>query len=259
LLKLDQVVLTPHLGASTAEAQDRVAKEIAEQVVEFLSEGTIRNAVNVTSLPGEAAEKLAPYVTLARRLGKLLGQLSTREVRELRVTCAGDAGEYGVRPIANAALAGYLERFLDGPVNAVSAPFAAKERGLNVVEVREEVPRRRYTSSVRVTLSGDAGQTTALGTAGASGHSLLVGLDDYELDAALEGCVMLMQNLDRPGVIGAVGTILGKRQINVSRMQVGLAGGEALSLWNVDQELPEDTLKELSALSNVRSVRVVKL
>lgn len=259
LLKLEQVVVTPHLGASTAEAQDRVAKEIAEQVVEFLNAGTIRNAVNVTSLPGDAAEKLAPYVTLARRLGALLGQLETRDVRELRVTCAGNAGEYGVRPIANAALAGYLERFLDGPVNSVSAPFAAKERGLNVVEVREEAPRR-HTSSVCVTVRGDSGQaSTALGTIGASGQSLLVGFDDYELDATLEGHVMLMQNLDRPGVIGAVGTILGKRQINVSRMQVGLAGAEALSLWNVDQEVSEEALKELRSLPNVRSVRLVKL
>jgi D-3-phosphoglycerate dehydrogenase len=258
LLALEQVVLTPHLGASTAEAQDRVAKEIAEQVVEYLSAGTIRNAVNVASLAGEAAEKLAPYVALAAKLGKLLGQLDAHDVREVRVTCAGDAGDYGVRPIANAALAGYLQRFLDAPVNPISAPYAAKERGIHVVEVREEAPRR-YTSSVCVTLAGEAGQIRALGTIGASGQALLIGLDDYELDASLEGCVLLLQNLDRPGVIGAVGTILGKGQINVSRMQVGLAGGEALSLWNVDQDVPEAALKELRALENLRSVRLVKL
>jgi D-3-phosphoglycerate dehydrogenase len=258
LLALEQVVLTPHLGASTVEAQDRVAKEIAEQVVEFLSAGTIRNAVNVASLPGEAAEKLAPYVTLARKLGKLLAQFDTRDVREVRVTCAGEAGEYGVRPIANAALAGYLERFLDAPINAVSAPYAAKERGIHVVEIREEAPRR-YTSSVCVTIIGEAAQHNALGTVGASSKSLLVGLDSYELEGWLEGRVMLMQNVDRPGVIGAVGTILGRREINVSRMQVGLAGGDALAVWNVDQEISEDALKELQALPNVRSVRLVQL
>jgi D-3-phosphoglycerate dehydrogenase len=258
LLKLDNVVLTPHLGASTAEAQERVAQEIAEQVVEYLTQGTIRNAVNVPALPGEAAQKIAPYVALGRKLGKLLGQLESIDVRELRVICAGEAGEFGVRPIANAALAGYLERFLDEPVNPISAPYEAKERGINVIEVREEAPRR-FTSSVRVTISGESGLHTATGTVGASGQSLLVGIDGYELDATLEGRVMLMQNLDRPGVIGAVGTILGNKKINVSRMQVGLADGEALALWNVDQEIQEDTLKELRALSNVRSVLIVKM
>jgi D-3-phosphoglycerate dehydrogenase len=258
LLKLENVVLTPHLGASTAEAQERVAREIAEQVVEYLTQGTIRNAVNVPALPGEAAEKLAPYLGLARKLGKLLGQLETIDVRELRVICSGEAGEFGVRPVANAALAGYLERFLEEPVNPISAPYEAKERGINVIEVREETPRR-FTSSVRVTISGESGLHTATGTVGASGQALLVGLDGYELDASLEGRVLLLQNIDRPGVIGAVGTILGRREINVSRMQVGLADGEALALWNVDQEIPEETLKELRALQNVRTVQLVKL
>ena len=144
------------------------------------------------------------------------------------------------------------------PVNPISAPYEAKERGINVIEVREETPRR-FTSSVRVTISGESGLHTATGTVSASGQSLLVGLDGYELDAALEGRVLLMQNLDRPGVIGAVGPILGRREINVSRMQVGLADGEALALWNVDQEIPEDALKELRALQNVRTVLLVKL
>ncbi len=258
LLKQDRVIVTPHLGASTAEAQDRVAREIAEQVVDYLTEGTIKNALNVPALAGEAAEQLKPYVTLARRLGKLLGQLEPIDVRELRVTCTGAAGEHGVRPVANAALAGFLERFLEEPVNPISAPYEAKERGINVIEVREETPRQ-YTSSVRVTVSGEGGLHTATGTVGASSQSLLVGLDGYELEATLEGRVMIMQNEDRPGVIGAVGTILGEREINVSRMQVGLAEGEALALWNVDQEVLEDALQELRALPAVRSVLLVKM
>jgi D-3-phosphoglycerate dehydrogenase len=258
LLKLDNVIVTPHLGASTGEAQDRVAREIAEQVVDLLLNSTIRNAINVPALAGDAAVRLAPHITLARRLGKLLGQLESIDVRELRVICSGEAGEFGVRPVANAALAGYLERFLDEPVNPISAPYEAKERGINVIEVREETPRR-YTSSVRVTVSGESGLHTATGTVGASGQSLLVGLDGYELEALLEGRVMILQNVDRPGVIGAVGTVLGRREINVSRMQVGLADGEALALWNVDQEIPEDALKELRALPNLKSVLVVKM
>ncbi|MDH5674205.1 MAG: phosphoglycerate dehydrogenase [Myxococcales bacterium] len=258
LLGLDAVVLTPHLGASTAEAQDRVAREIAEQVADYLRDGTITNAVNVPSLPGEAAEQLRPYVTVARRLGTLLGQLEAIDVRELRVTCSGAAGEFGVQPIAHAALAGYLERFLEGPVNPISAPYEAKERGIRVIEVREETPRR-FTSSVRVTVSGEGGLHTATGTVGASGQSLLVGLDGYELDADLTGRVLIMHNDDRPGVIGSVGTVLGKREINVSRMQVGLDDGQALAVWNVDQAVPQDALTELRELANVRSVQLVKL
>jgi D-3-phosphoglycerate dehydrogenase len=258
LVGVDKVILTPHLGASTAEAQERVALEIAEQVVDYLTNATVKNAVNVPALPGEAAKRLEPYLTLARRLGKLLGQMESIDVNELRVTCSGEAGEYGVRPVANAVLAGYLERFLEEPVNPISAPYEAKERGISVIEIFEETPRR-FTSSVRVTVSGSGGLHTATGTLGASHQPLLVGLDGYDLDAALEGRIVCMINQDRPGVIGAVGTILGKRNINVSRMQVGLADGEALALWNVDHEVPADTLAELRALSNVRSVLLVKL
>ncbi len=258
LLKLDKVIVTPHLGASTAEAQERVALEIAEQTVDFLVHGTIKNAVNVSALGGDAAKRLAPYLTLAKRLGKLLGQLEPIDVNELRVTCSGEAGEHGVRPVANAVVAGYLERFLEEPVNPISAPYEAKERGIRVIEVFEETPRR-FTASVRVTVSGEGGLHTATGTLGASGQPVLVGLDGYELDAQLEGRLILMNNHDRPGVIGAMGTILGKRNINVSRMQVGLADGEALALWNVDQEVPGDALAELRGLASVNSVLLVKL
>jgi D-3-phosphoglycerate dehydrogenase len=258
LLKLDNLIATPHLGASTAEAQDRVALEIAEQVAEYLTTGSIRNAVNVPSLPGEAAAKIKPYLELARKLGRLLGQLGSVDVRELRITCTGEAGEFGVRPLANTALSGYLERFLEEPVNAISAPFEAKARGIAVTEVREEAVRR-FTSSVRVTVTGEGGLHSATGTVGTNGQSLLTGLDGYELDAPIEGQLLLFQNDDRPGVIGAVGTLLGKREINVSRLQVSLNEGQACALWNVDTPVPEDTLKELRALPHVRSVLLVKL
>jgi D-3-phosphoglycerate dehydrogenase len=258
LLKLENLIATPHLGASTSEAQDRVALEIAEQVAEYLTTGSIRNAVNVPSLAGEAATKIKPYLDLARKLGKLLGQLGSVDVRELRITCTGEAGEYGVRPLANAALSGYLERFLEEPVNAISAPFEAKARGIAVTEVREEAVRR-YTSSVRVTVTGEGGLHSATGTVGTNAQSLLTGLDGYELDAPLEGQLLLFQNDDRPGVIGAVGTLLGKREINVSRLQVSLNEGQAIAIWNVDAPVPEDTQKELRALAHVRSVLLVKL
>jgi D-3-phosphoglycerate dehydrogenase / 2-oxoglutarate reductase len=258
LLQLEQVVVTPHLGASTHEAQDRVATEICEQVIEYFQEGTIRNAVNVPSVEGDAAQRLRPYIELGKKLGSLLSQLDSGSIRELRVTCSGEPGELGVRAVANSTLAGFLERFVEEPINAISAPFEAKERGIAVAEVREEATRR-YTSMVRVSIYGESGVHTATGTLGMKDQPLLVGLDGYELDATLEGRMIVMHNEDRPGVIGAVGTIMGKREINVSRMQLGLHEGQAVALWNVDNEVPSDALDELRKLPNVRSVLLVKL
>jgi D-3-phosphoglycerate dehydrogenase len=261
LLKLDQVIVTPHLGASTAEAQERVALEICEQVAVYLTTGEIKNALNVPSLSREAAQQLEPYLVLARKLGLLLGQLSPVGPRELRVTCTGQAGELGVRPIANVALAGYLERHVEGPVNQVSAPHEAKARGITVVEVAESNVRAGFASLVRVTLTGSDGTHSAAGTLSASGDPRLVNLDGYELDAVLAGTTLIVENDDKPGVIGKLGTLLGQRSINVSRMQLGLdkQTGRALSLWNVDSPVSAESLAELRHIDNMRAVTVVQL
>ena len=259
LLALDNVLCTPHLGASTSEAQERVAVEIAEQVAGYLKEGQVKNALNVPTLPVEIAERLEPYLKVAKALGGLVGQLAPIDVRELRVTCTGEAGELGVTPIARAALAGFLQHHLTEPVNPISAPYEAKERGITLAEVKE--PSDRYSTTVRVTITGEKGIHTATGTPGRRGEPLLVGLEGYEIDAVLEGDVILIRNLDRPGVIGAVGTVLGTRGINVSRMQMGLdeKSGQALSLWNVDSAVNGGVLEELRALDNVGSVHTLRL
>lgn len=260
LLKLDEVIVTPHLGASTEEAQERVALEVVEQVLAYLRDGVIQNAVNVPAVSKEAAGKLQPYLGVAHKLGVLLGQLEPVQVRELRVTCTGEAGELGVRPVASSAVAGYLARHIDTPVNAISAPFEAKERGIAVVEVCEP-STRGYASTVRVTVTGSAGIHTATGTVNAAGEPRLIGLDGYELDAVMEGLTLVMHNDDQPGVIGRVGTVLGTRQINVSRMQVGLdrASGQALALWSVDSAVSNEVVEELRKLPHVRSVIAVEL
>ena len=153
-------------------------------------------------------------------LGSLVGQLDPVDVRELRVTCTGEAGELGVTPIARAALAGFLEHHLEEPVNPISAPYEAQERGIRLAEVKE--PSDRYATTVRVTVTGEKGIHTATGTPGRKGEPRLVGLEGYEIDAVMEGPIVIIRNEDRPGVIGSVGTLLGNRGINVSRMQVGL-------------------------------------
>lgn len=259
LLGLDNVLCTPHLGASTSEAQERVAVEIAEQAVAYLRDGIVKNAVNVPALPAEIAERLEPYVGVAQALGSLIGQLDPIDVRELRVTCTGEAGELGVTPIARAALAGFLQHHLEEPVNPISAPYEAQARGIKLAEVKE--PSDRYSSTIRVTVTGEKGIHTATGTPGRRGEPRLVGLEGYEIDAVLGGDVVAMRNLDRPGVIGAVGTLLGGRGINVSRMQVGLdeKSGQALALWNVDSPVPNDVLDELRAMDHVSSVQALRL
>ena len=181
-------------------------------------------------------------------------------MREVRVACSGEAGELGVRPIAYAALAGFLERHVDAPINPVRAPFEARERGIALVEVCEP-GHRRYASSVQVTVRGGKGQHIARATLGAQGEPRLIEVEGFEVDALLEGPMMVIRNQDRPGVIGAVGTLLGGRNINVSHMQVGIepVSREAIALWNIDAVLDEPTLAELRRLPNVRTVRCVNL
>jgi D-3-phosphoglycerate dehydrogenase len=259
LLELDNVLCTPHVGASTSEAQERVAVEISEQVVGYLQLGIVKNAVNVPALPPEIAERLTPYVDVAKALGSLIGQLDPIDVRELRVTCTGEAGELGVTPIARAALAGFLEHHLEEPVNPISAPYEAQERGIRLAEVKE--PSDRYATTIRVTVTGEKGIHTATGTPGRKGEPRLVGLEGYEIDAVLEGSILIMRNEDRPGVIGSVGTLLGSRGINVSRMQVGLdeKSHQALALWNVDSNVGSDALEELRGLDYIGSVHTLRL
>jgi hypothetical protein len=259
LLGLDNVLCTPHLGASTSEAQERVAVEIAEQAVGYLQLGIVKNAVNVPALPPEIAERLAPYLEVAKGLGSIVGQLDPVDVRELRVTCTGEAGELGVTPIARAALAGFLEHHLEEPVNPISAPYEAQERGIRLAEVKEASDV--YSSAVNVRVTGEKGTHSATGIPGRNGEPRLVMLDGYVLDAVLEGSVIMMRNLDRPGVIGSVGTLLGNRGINVSRMQVGLdeKGGEALALYNVDSAVDDEALDELRQIENVSSVHNLRL
>jgi D-3-phosphoglycerate dehydrogenase len=260
LLKLEQVVCTPHLGASTSEAQERVAVEVAEQVIDYLKHGIIRNSINVPSVKKELAERLDPYFVVARRLGLLLGQMALLDVNEIQITCTGEPGELGLRPIANAALAGYLQSFLEEPINAISAPYQAKDRGIHVIEVRDDAGGS-FKNAIQVRIRGKKGEHRAVGTVSANLEPRLVVLDGYELEAFLGGTTLVMLNDDQPGVIGAVGTILGKRGTNISRMQLGLdgQGGRALSLWNVDGDVGEDTVQELKQLKNIRSVRVVRL
>ncbi len=255
------VVATPHLGASTAEAQTRVAVEIAEQVVAYLSTGTISNSVNVPAVPREMASLLGPYTTLARRLGLFLAAVETVKPTAITVECAGEASGLKTAPIVNEAVAGLLSGFLSSPVNSVSAPLLAKDRG---IEIREEKTSEKGAFSTMLTLrvmSHDGTSATVSGSLGSDGSPRLVRWGVYELDALLQGSALAIRNRDLPGVIGGIGTILGTAGVNVSRMQMGLdtSTGQAASVWGLSSSPPADVLEKLRAAKDVGEVFSVTL
>jgi len=259
LLSLGNVIATPHLGASTEEAQERVAVEIADQVIAYLRDGIIQNAVNVPTVSAEKAPKLAPYLALSRALGSLLAQLDVQGLREIHVECAGAAAELGATGITNEAVASVLGQFLDFGVNAVNAPFVAAERGVRVVEIKG-TSAGGYEGLVTVAIRGRGSERIASGTC-LPGGPRVVSLDGHDLDVRPEGVLLLLVNEDRPGVIGAVGTILGTRSVNISRMQVGLKHGstDAMGVFNVDSPVPDDAMEEIRRMPATRSVVQVRL
>ena len=253
LLKLDKVIVTPHLGASTHEAQNRVGVQVAEQMVAFLRDGTVTNGVNVTSVSGDLASRLQDESEVARRLGRLLGQLC-KDAREIRVTATGPLADMA-KPLTAEVVAAFLEVQTGKKGNALSAPFEAKERDIKVVDVAE--PNKKVPT-LRVVVNGDEIHT-ATGRRSRGGGLRLVGLEGYAMDAVLKGPALIVANDDKPGVIGAVGTILGKHGINVARLQVGLDDetGRALAVWNLAGEVPPNVADELRAQEHIRSVASV--
>ena len=261
LVKHPNVVATPHLGASTEEAQLRVAVEIAQQVVAYLTTGTISNAVNVPSVPQEIAPVLNPYLTLARRLGQFLSQVESLEPRTIEVECAGEAAKLTQGPIVNSALSGVLARFFESAVNQVNAPVLAKDRGIEVRESKAGEHREFRTLVTLSVIGKDGTRASASGTLGSDGSPRLALWGGYDLDVQLSGAILVMKNVDRPGVIGRIGTILGDNKINISRMQVGLdkSGGEAASLFALDSPMPAAVLELIKGSKDVKNAYAVSL
>lgn len=260
-----RVICTPHLGASTEEAQEKVALEVAEQIVAYAERGEVRNAVNLAPVRPEVLPRLSPWLDLAARLGSLAGQIFPRGagIDEVEIDVAGEVADLGVTPVGRAALAGLLRVFLDVPVNEVNAPIIAADRGVRFIEVKR--PHGvNFANSVTVVVRGQAGSRRVKGTifqVGDRHEARIVQIDDFVLDAVPAGKILLIHNLDRPGVIGAVGTLLGQRGINVARLYVGLQRGQenSIMLWNVDTELDAGLLDEVRRLPNVMSAQQVTL
>ena len=264
LLKHERVVVTPHLGASTKEAQDRVALEIAEQVVMYLTTGEIKNAVNTPSVAGEVALKQKPYLELAERLGSFLGQVHPNLAPQaIEVECVGQPAELGAKGITAAAVAGCLQHYLASPLNRVSAPLAAKERGITVREQATAggAQQQQYASMVTLrVIASDGTAYTVEGVLGADSSPRLVKWGNYGIEAHVGGPTRVITNLDKPGVIGFVGTTLGNAQVNVARVHLGVSKpGGAVSVWNLDNDLPSAVAEELRRSPNILSAVTIRV
>jgi D-3-phosphoglycerate dehydrogenase len=263
LIAHPRVICTPHLGASTDEAQVNVSIEVAEQVVDYFTKGEVRNAVNFPSISSELAKILKPYLELSEKIGVILGHLAEEESpRKIQIDFIGDLVQYPTAALTACLLKGALEVVLtdQGNVNYVNSPTLAKERGIKVVESKVH-EAEGFTSLIEATVQTSKGGHIVSGTIFGTKNPRIVRIDDFYLEAVPEGNILLIRNYDRPGVIGAVGTCLGKHNVNISRMQLGLShtSGEAMALYNVDSPAGNKVMAELRSLPNILSVKEIKL
>ena len=265
LFSCENFIATPHLGGSTEDAQQNVAVIVCDAMVEYLSTGTVRNAVNVPSVSGEVLERLGPFLKLAEKLGTFAGQLAMQGApgapEQIEIAYAGEVAQQPTAPLTAAVLKGVLGNFLAEPVNEVSAPALARERGLSVTEVKtSDTPDFASLVSVRLRCGKEL-STEVAGTIVGKREPRVVRVDKFELEAVPEGAVLVMHNDDKPGVIGNVGRTLGEAQVNIAQFALSRdrKSGEALALVNVDTAAPAEVLDRLRRLPNVRSVHQVTL
>ncbi|MDM7956872.1 phosphoglycerate dehydrogenase [Blastomonas sp.] len=253
-------VSTPHLGASTSEAQVNVAIQVAEQMADYLVKGGVTNALNMPSLSAEQAPKLRPYMALATNLGLLVGQLESDRVKSIAIEVEGAAAELDMRPITAAVLAGFMRAF-SSSVNMVNAPFLAKDRGLDVREVRHD-REGDYHTLVRVSVETEEGERSVAGTLFGNATPRLVEIYGIKIEADLAGHMLYIVNRDEPGFIGRLGSTLGEANVNIATFHLGRresrGGGEAVLLLSLDGAPAEPVLWKLCQLAGVKTVKSLR-
>lgn len=258
LVNHPNVICTPHLGASTEQAQINVSVAVAEQVRDFLLKGEIRNSINVPSVSREQMAAVSPYITLGEKLGSFQGQLAQGRVDVVEVEYSGDVAEFKVAPITIAVLKGILSPVRES-VNLVNASHIAQELGIKVIE--SKVARSTdFASAITVKVTGVVDRLVA-GAVFHGDQPRIVRVDDFMLEAIPEGCTLLIHNHDQSGVVGHIGTVLGSAGINISRMQLALheSRGEACMLVNIDQHPGEEVLSALREADNMIAVQLLEL
>lgn len=260
LLTLENLICTPHLGASTEEAQENVALAVAEQIADYLVHGTIRNAVNFPSIPSDQVPRLQPYINLAEKLGSFSCQIFEGGATEIIVEYCGDAATVNTAPVTIAALKGYLNPILLETVNFVNAPFIAKERGIEVKETKSS-DAGDFFSKITIRIKAKNKESYVSGTLYSKKDPRVIEIDNFKVEIVPEGELLLMYNNDKPGVIGNIGNLLGKNNINIARMHFGResAGGRAISVVSLDAKPGPEVLDQLKALPNILSIKQISL
>lgn len=260
LLTLENFICTPHIGASTSEAQENVAIGIAEQIVDYFTKGLARGAVNIPSVPPELLPRLQPYLSLAEKIGLLQAQLYEGGLERVTVEYNGDVSTLTVAPLTIAVLKGLLTPILEDAVNYVNAPVIAKERGIEVKEVKSS-DAGDFTSVIRLRVEAGKKTHSLAGTLYHRKDPRIIEIDTFQVEVVPEGHMMLILNVDRPGVIGAVGQVLGEHNVNIARMQCSREerGGNALLIIGLDAPLPAGMLETIKRGKHILSVKLVDL
>ncbi len=260
LLQRDDVVLTPHLGSATTQAQVNVAIDIATQVRDYLKTGVVRNAVNLPSVSAEELEQLGPFISLGEKLGSFQGQVCSGGIDEIEVEYAGQIAELNVQAVTIAVLKGFLAPWVGDRVNFVNAPHIAQEHGVRVVESKAAIPED-FVSLLTVRVRTKLREHLVSGAIFGRTQPRIVRVDDFRFEAIPEGPTFLVRNIDRPGVVGRLGTLLGDARINIKRMQLGLhpETGKALQLLSVDPAPSEEVVEAVRGLEGVESAQLIDL
>ena len=257
---MEKLVCTPHLGASTHEAQTNVAIAVARQIIDYLKNGTIINAVNVPSVTGELLTRLGPFLTLADRMGCLQMQLSCGALKEVIIEYAGDFSGLDLSPVAAALLKGLLTPIVKDDVNFVNAQLLAKERGIKLTETIS-ANSGHYINLITVRLITTETTNTVSGTIFGKDDPRIVKINNFSLELIPKGHLALIHNLDQPGAIGSIGSTLGNHDINIGRMQVGQEeeGDRNIIFFATDTPIPEHVSEKLRALPLVKTVTLLEL
>jgi D-3-phosphoglycerate dehydrogenase len=254
----DRVVCTPHLGASTEEAQENVAIQVAEQIADYLLNGTVTNPINMAAVSADEAPKLRPYLKLAEQLGSFAGQIAESAIHGVHIEYEGQAADLNTKPLTAAILNGLLRPLYEG-VNLINAPFFAKERDIAVTEEKRSQVTD-YQTTIKITVKKENRDRTVAGTIIGGDRPRLVEIEGIRVEAELQGNMLLVRNIDRPGMVGNLGKTLGDAEINIATFFLGrqAPGGEALALLAIDQPASDLVIMNICALPNVIQVKSLK-
>lgn len=260
LFENDRLICTPHLGASTREAQTNVAVSVASQIIAYLKSGTVINAVNAPSVTGELLKRVGPYLTLGEKMGLIQAQINKGAIQEVRIEYNGDFGDLDMSPVSTAILKGLLTPIVKDDVNFVNAPVIAKDRGIRVKETVSS-DADHFVNLITVKVQTTAAQSSAAGTIFGKQDPRVVKINNFELELIPEGHQILINNLDQPGAIGSIGSLLGEKNINIAQMMVGQDedGENNIIILKTDTQAPDEVIAALLDLPLINTVIPLEL